>query len=192
MAKFIKIAAVDMRSIAIGLLNGFPMLKTALEEKFPNAINFSKPLDPNFVVNKFMEALQDDEFSTMAFAAAQQFIAHRGKTLDILPEETYKNKGKYFQTRATPLEGMTPEMMPSIAAGGYQTTTGQMPKANELPRTPFSTIENEIKAKVANPNFQALDPAGKRKELSAIVKKYEVELAPFRQYLKKNLPVLGL
>jgi hypothetical protein len=49
---------------------------------------------------------------------------------------------------------------------------------------------NEIKEITSGVGFQTLDKAAKRKILQQKVNEYSTQLAPFREYLKNNFPVL--
>ena len=80
--------------------------------------------------------------------------------------------------------------MPTIGAGAYQSTTGQLPKKDSLPVKSFDSIMNEIKTITSGVGFQTLDKAAKRKILQQKVNEYSRELSPFREYLKNNFPVL--
>jgi hypothetical protein len=110
--------------------------------------------------------------------------------LNINEKDMFKNYDYYYKTKGTPLPGMSAESMPTIGAGAYQSTTGQLPKANTLPVKSFESIMNEIKEITSGVGFQTLDKAAKRKILQQKVNEYSTQLAPFREYLKNNFPVL--
>jgi hypothetical protein len=188
MSKFIKVAApapIDFGKLAFGMFKSFPQIQLALKTMFPGW----NPLNPLDVTNKFLEALQDEEFQDLAITLAQQFISHRGQKLNINEKDMFKNYDYYYKTKGTPLPGMSSAMMPTIGAGAYQATTAQLPKANIVPTKTFTSIMDEIKTITQEVGFQTLDPAAKRKILSNKIGEYTRELGPFREYLKKNFPV---
>jgi hypothetical protein len=191
MSKFVKVAAppaIDFSKIAFSMFKSFPMIQSALKTMFPGAVNW---LDPIEVTNKFLKAMQDPEFQDLAIVLAQQFISHRGQKLNINEKDMFKNYDYYYKTKGTALPGMSQNLMPSIAAGAYQSTTGQLPRKEVIPTKSFSNIMDEIKAITSEIGFQTLDPAAKRKILSNKISEYTRELAPFREYLKKNFPVFS-
>jgi hypothetical protein len=188
MSKFVKVAApapIDFSKLAFGMFKSFPQIQMALKTMFPGW----NPLNPLDVTNKFLEALQDEEFQDLAVTLAQQFISHRGQKLNINEKDMFKNYDYYYKTKGTPLPGMSSAMMPTIGAGAYQATTAQLPKANIVPTKTFTSIMGEIKTITQEVGFQTLDPAAKRKILSNKIGEYTRELGPFREYLKKNFPV---
>jgi hypothetical protein len=188
MSKFVKVAAlppIDFKKLAFGMFKSFPQIQMALKTMFPGW----NPLNPLDVTNKFLEALQDEEFQDLAITLAQQFISHRGQKLNINEKDMFKNYDYYYKTKGTPLPGMSSAMMPTIGAGAYQATTAQLPKANIVPTKTFTSIMDEIKTITQEVGFQTLDPAAKRKILSNKIGEYTRELGPFREYLKKNFPV---
>lgn len=188
MSKFVKVAAlppIDFKKLAFGMFKSFPQIQMALKTMFPGW----NPLNPLDVTNKFLEALQDEEFQDLAITLAQQFISHRGQKLNINEKDMFKNYDYYYKTKGTPLPGMSSSMMPTIGAGAYQATTAQLPKANIVPTKTFTSIMDEIKTITQEVGFQTLDPAAKRKILSNKIGEYTRELGPFREYLKKNFPV---
>ena len=82
MSKFVKVAAlppIDFKKLAFGMFKSFPQIQMALKTMFPGW----NPLNPLDVTNKFLEALQDEEFQDLAITLAQQFISHRGQKLNI-------------------------------------------------------------------------------------------------------------
>ena len=188
MSKFVKVAAlppIDFKKLAFGMFKSFPQIQMALKTMFPGW----NPLNPLDVTNKFLEALQDEEFQDLAITLAQQFISHRGQKLNINEKDMFKNYDYYYKTKGTPLPGMSSSMLPTIGAGAYQATTAQLPKANIVPTKTFTSIMDEIKTITQEVGFQTLDPAAKRKILSNKIGEYTRELGPFREYLKKNFPV---
>jgi len=188
MSKFVKVAApapINFSKLAYGMFKNFPQIQMALKQMFPGW----NPLNPLDVTNKFLEALQDSEFQDLAITLAQQFISHRGQKLNINERDMFKNYDYYFKTKGTPLPGMSADLMPTIGAGAYQATTAQLPKAEIVPTKTFSAIMDEIKTITSEVGFQTLDPAAKRKILSNKIGQYTRELAPFREYLRKNFPV---
>ena len=193
MSRFVKVAAgIPWSRLAMPLLNAFPALREALVKKFPNKINFN-PANKNFIISKFMEALTDENFQDLAFTLAQQFISDNGVGLAVQPEEMYTDYNQYYDTKATPYKSsLTPEMMPSIAAGGYQTTTGQLPRKEIIPKQTIQDLMNELQAETSRPNFSKLTPAEKRMILSKVIQKYESIVGEFRPYLKQNFPIAGL
>ena len=186
MSKFVKVAAsINFSKLAFGMFKSYPQIQLALKTMFPGW----NPLNPLDVTNKFLEALADPEFQDLAVTLAQQFISHRGQKLNINEKDMFKNYDYYYKTKGTPLPGLTADYMPTIGAGAYQATTGQMPGKEVVPTKTFSGIMDEIKQITQEVGFQTLDPAAKRKILSNKISQYSRELAPFREYLKNNFPV---
>jgi hypothetical protein len=93
--------------------------------------------------------------------------------LNINEKDMFKNYDYYYKTKGTPLPGMSAESMPTIGAGAYQSTTGQLPKANTLPVKSFESIMNEIKEITSGVGFQTLDKAAKRKILQQKVNEFK-------------------
>lgn len=185
MSKFVKVAAPSS-SMVFNMLKGVPMFNEAMSKMFPDY----NPLNPIDAMNKFTEALQNPDFQDLIATMIPQFLSHRGQRLNINEKDMFKNYDYYYKTKGTPLPGMSAASMPTIGAGAYQSTTGQLPKAAQLPTATFESIMNEIKQATSGVGFNTLDVAAKRKILENIVNKYSRQLAPFREYLKKNFPVL--
>ena len=182
MSKFVKIAAPPTSpSLLFNMLKGVPMFNEAMKQMFKDY----NPLNPVDAFNKFLVALQD-----LLATLAPNFISHRGQKLNINEKDMFKNYDYYYKTKGTPLPGMSAESMPTIGAGAYQSTTGQLPKKDAIPVKTFASIVDEIKQITAGVGFQTLDKAAKRKILQQKINQYSRELAPFREYLKNNFPVL--
>ena len=187
MSKFVKIAAPPTSpSLLFDMLKGVPMFNEAMKQMFKDY----NPLNPVDAFNKFLVALQDPDFQDLLATLAPNFISHRGQKLNINEKDMFKNYDYYYKTKGTPLPGMSAESMPTIGAGAYQSTTGQLPKKDAIPVKTFASIVDEIKQITAGVGFQTLDKAAKRKILQQKINQYSRELAPFREYLKNNFPVL--
>lgn len=184
MSKFIKVAAPP--NMLFNMLKGLPAFNQAMSAMFKDY----NPLNPLDASNKFLVALQDPDFQDLIATLIPNFVSHRGQKLNINEKDMFKNYDYYFKTKGTPLPGMSADSMPTIGAGAYQSTTGQLPKKETIPTRTFNSIVSEIKQITSEVGFQTLDKAAKRKILQQKINQYSRELAPFREYLKNNFPVL--
>jgi hypothetical protein len=143
--------------------------------------------------SEFFKLLQDNDFQDVVFAALISMKDLEGKailkdangnSLDIKPEQMFKDLNYYFQTQGSQLSG---KPSGSIAAGAYQSILFPQPRKEILPKD--NVIENTIsrlKSLTSSPDFNKKTPEQKKQILLNFTKQILGENSGLASFIDSN------
>jgi hypothetical protein len=192
MSKFVKLAAGPrLFSFEWWTKNAFSLF--GKNNSVLRKMGIKKPPTPGEFLNKFLELLQDNDFQDVIFAALISMKDLEGKpilkdangnSLDIKPEQMFKDLNYYFKTQGSQLSG---KPSGSIAAGAYQSILFPQPRKEILPKD--NVIENTIsrlKSLTSSPDFNKKTPDQKRQILLNFTKQILSENGPLASFIDSN------
>ena len=156
-------------------------------------MGFKKLPTPGEFLNKFLELLQDNDFQDVIFAALISMKDlegnpvlkdANGNSLDIKPEQMFKDLNYYFQTQGSQLSG---KPSGSIAAGAYQSILFPQPRKEILPKdNVIDTTVNRLKSLTSSPDFNKKNPEQKRQILLNFTKQILGENSGLASFIDSN------
>ena len=192
MSKFVKLAAgpklFSFEWWSKNAFNLFGKNKTVLSKM--GIKNIPKPAE---FLNKFLELLQDNDFQDVIFAALISMKDlegnpvlkdANGNSLDIKPEQMFKDLNYYFQTQGSQLSG---KPSGSIAAGAYQSILFPQPRKEILPKD--SVIDdtfNRLKTLSSSPDFIRKTAEQKKQTLLSFTKQILGENIGLASFIDSN------
>jgi hypothetical protein len=194
MSKFVKLAAEPRlfsfewwSKNALGLFGKNKAVREMMKAKgVRNVTNAS-------FFSEFFKLLQDNDFQDVVFSLLISMPGLDGKpllkdangnSLDIKPEEMFKDLNYYFKTQGSQLSG---KPSGSIAAGAYQSILFPQPRKEILPKD--NVIENTIsrlKSLTSSPDFNKKTPDQKRQILLNFTKQILGENGPLASFIDSN------
>ena len=150
-------------------------------------------LSPDTFFSEFFKLLQDNDFQDVVFAALismKDFDGNpllkdaNGNSLDIKPEQMFKDLNYYFQTQGSQLSG---KPSGSIAAGAYQSILFPQPRKEILPKdNVIDTTVNRLKSLTSSPDFNKKTPNEKRQILLNFTKQILGENSGLASFIDNN------
>ena len=191
MSKFVKLAAGPrLFSFEWWSKNAFSLFgknNTVLEK-----MGIKKP-KPGEFLNKFLELLQDNDFQDVIFAALISMKDLEGKpilkdengnSLDIKPEQMFKDLNYYFQTQGSQLSG---KPSGSIAAGAYQSILFPQPRKEILPKDNIlDTTFSRLQSLTTSPDFIRKTAEQKKQTLLSFTKQILGENIGLASFIDSN------
>ena len=193
MSKFVKLAADSQ----------FPSMEWLMENAY-NLFNNNKTIltymgfaAGAFTVvafrKKFIELIKDSDFQDLVFSAliyARDIEGNpllkdeNGKSLDIKPEQMFKDINYYYQTQGTKVQG---KPVGSIAAGAYQSILFPEPRLEILPKNDVvATTLSNLKAITSSSDFLKKSAAEKKQILKNQLNKIIGENKPLFDFIDVN------
>jgi len=193
MSKFVKLAADSQ----------FPSMEWLMENAF-NLFKNNKTIltymgfaAGAFTVvafrKKFIELIKDSDFQDLVFSAliyARDIEGNpllkdeNGKSLDIKPEQMFKDINYYYQTQGTKVQG---KPVGSIAAGAYQSILFPEPRLEILPKNDVvATTLSNLKAITSSSDFLKKSAAEKKQILKNQLNKIIGENKPLFDFIDVN------
>jgi hypothetical protein len=142
---------------------------------------------------KFIELIKDSDFQDLVFSAliyARDIEGNpllkdeNGKSLDIKPEQMFKDINYYYQTQGTKVQG---KPVGSIAAGAYQSILFPEPRLEILPKNDVvATTLSNLKAITSSSDFLKKSAAEKKQILKNQLNKIIGENKPLFDFIDVN------
>jgi hypothetical protein len=192
MSKFVKLAAGPrLFSFEWWTKNAFSLF--GKNNSVLRKMGIKKPPTPGEFLNKFLELLQDNDFQDVIFAALISMKDLEGKpilkdangnSLDIKPEQMFKDLNYYFQAQGSQLSG---QPSGSIAAGAYQSILFPQPRKEILPKdSVLDDTFNRLKTLSSSPDFNKKNPEQKRQILLNFTKQILGENSGLASFIDSN------
>jgi hypothetical protein len=193
MSKFVKLAAdsqfPSMEWLMENAFNLFKNNKTIL-----TYMGFAAGAVTVFAFRKkFIELIKDSDFQDLVFSAliyARDIEGNpllkdeNGKSLDIKPEQMFKDINYYYQTQGTKVQG---KPVGSIAAGAYQSILFPEPRLEILPKNDVvATTLSNLKAITSSSDFLKKSAAEKKQILKNQLNKIIGENKPLFDFIDVN------
>jgi hypothetical protein len=193
MSKFVKLAAdSQFPSLSWLIDNAYALFKSnntiltymGLGAGIITAVVFRK---------KFIELIKNSDFQDLVFAALiyardtqgnPLLKDENGKSLDIKPDQMFKDINYYYQTQGTKVQG---KPVGSIAAGAYQSILFPEPRLEILPKNDVvATTFSNLKAITSSSDFLKKSAAEKKQILKNQLNKIIGENKPLFDFIDVN------
>ena len=139
---------------------------------------------------KFIELIKNSDFQDLVFSAliyardteGNPLLKDKnGKSLDIKPEQMFKDINYYYQTQGTKVQG---KPVGSIAAGAYQSILFPEPRLEILPKNDVvATTLSNLKAITSSSDFLKKSAAEKKQILKIQLNKIIGENKPLFDFI---------
>lgn len=171
---------MKMSQLVANFIMGSSKTMDALMKKFPNIFTLGSFTNPNQLMNKILENLDNKEFQTYLLT----FILPGFLGQNIKPSDSFQ-PGAFQYYLQTPGYGGD-----SIASGAYQMQLERMPTASELPPKGLQQFLAEVRQIDNQFGDEYTKIADKQKALKNLMARYNADLSGFRKYLVTSFPGL--